>query len=95
MSKADTDALVEAMAVAILRSLIGYDWDNTSPWWRKNYLQCARALLPIITAHTAAAVAAEREGCEREVECARSDAYDEGYRDAFDSAINQQENPND
>jgi hypothetical protein len=62
----ETDALVEAMARAVMQGRGGClvtDWAREG---RDNpvvaqVLMDARAILPIITAHTAAAVAAERE----------------------------------
>ena len=92
MTDAETDALVEAMARALAEASDDYDGDVLQ---FVPYLDDARALLPIITAHTAAAVAAERERASRQARGAVV-IYTKGYGPGDgDSAINQQENPSD
>jgi hypothetical protein len=62
MIDTETDALVEAMAKAMAEASDDYDGEVLQ---FVPYLDDARALLPIVTAHTAAAVAAERERVEQ------------------------------
>jgi hypothetical protein len=103
MTDTDTDALVEAMARAVrLARLLrrGYEPSEAESIVEADpstadEINSARALLPIITAHTAAAVAAERERASRQARGAVV-IYTKGYGPGDgDSAINQQENPND
>ena len=68
MIDTETDALVEAMARAAYESTVRglrncWEWDSPGldtehPGARLRFEKIARALLPLITAHTAAAVAA-------------------------------------
>ncbi len=96
MTDAETDALVEAMARALYENDPGWEpepWEEINARMRFAYRVSARAILPIITAHTAAAVAAERERASRQARGAVV-IYTKGYGPGDgDSAINQQENP--
>jgi hypothetical protein len=60
------EALAEAMRAILAKTSLAHTDNVPEPGYPFN--RYARALLPIITAHTAAAVAAERERCAKLVE---------------------------
>jgi hypothetical protein len=77
MTNTDTDALVEAMRAILAKTSLAHTANVPEPGYPFN--RYARALLPIITAHTAAAVAAERERA--------AEAYSEWLSDEFDYSV--------